>query len=140
VLPLNGVQKFVIILPDYPYPNHLELELKIRGGIVVQPQKGTFILSECRKHFVKISCESYDNYYLLAFTENLENRRKSDILFLYSETNKNFEKIRAWTPHEFWVRIWKKSFLGSKINLKKIIIIKKKAFVKQYSWRSAASP
>jgi len=45
--------------------------------------------------------------------------RKNDILFFYSETNKNFEKLRGWTPNEFSMRIWKKSGLNSKINFKK---------------------
>jgi len=42
------------------------------------------------------------------------------ILFFYSETNKNVEKLRGWTPGEFSMRIWKKSGFSSKINFKKI--------------------
>jgi len=44
-------------------------------------------------------------------------------------------------PHEFLMQIWKKNGLGSKTNfIKKIKNFFKKTFVKQYSWRSAASP
>jgi len=40
--------------------------------MVVLPQKETFMIPEYRKHFLKILWESLDNYYLLAFTENLK--------------------------------------------------------------------
>jgi len=62
--------------------------MPFKGGIIVQPQKGKLCIPEYREHFLNIWCESLDNYYLLAFTEILKN-----------------------------LEIWKKSGLGSKINL-----------------------
>jgi len=98
--------------------------------MVVQPQKGTFCIPEYKKHSLKIWCESLHNHYLLAFTEKLENRRKSDIFFFYSETNINFEKVRVAHPNEFSIRIWKKRFLGSKINFDFFFLNIKKFFCK----------
>jgi len=53
--------------------------LPLWGGKVVQPQKGTFP-----------NPELFDNYYLLAFTENLKNTPKKRLFFV-SVTNNNFE-------------------------------------------------
>jgi len=64
--------------------------------------------------------------------------QKIDILFFKLETNRNFENLRVAHPHEFFMRIWKKKLFRLKKTFKKNF--KKKTFVKQYSWRSAASP
>jgi len=56
----------------------------------------------------------------LAFTQNLKYSPKNR-LFLSSESNKHFEKLRVAHPHEFLMRIWKK-VLRFKINFIKIKI------------------
>jgi len=80
--------------------------------MVVQPPKGTFIVPEFRKHFLKMSCESLVNYYLglglLAFIENIKYSPKKQHLFFNSETNNFFEKLRVAYHHKFLMWIWEK--------------------------------
>jgi len=46
-------------------------------------------------------------------------RRKSDISFFFSVTNKYFEKLRGAYPHDFFMWIWKKKLLRLKNKLYK---------------------
>jgi len=59
------------------------------GGYSFSASKRTFIIPEFRKHFQTISWESIDNYYLLAFTENLKYSPKK-LLFLFL---RNYQQI-----------------------------------------------
>jgi len=68
---------------------------KILGGAALSreygcsAQKGNFCIPEFRKHSLKIWCESFDNYYLLAFTENLKNSpNKQHFIFLLRNKQK----------------------------------------------------
>jgi len=53
-----------------------------RGGIVVQPEKKSFLILVSREHFLKISSKSVDDYHLLAFTRN---KKKSPKTGLFKE-------------------------------------------------------
>jgi len=96
--------------------------LPLKGRTIIQPQKGTFPIPipEFRKHSLKILSKSVDNYYLLAFMENLKNTPKKRDFVFFSVTNKKFEKLRGGNTHDFFTPG------GPPV-------------VKQYSWRSAAS-
>jgi len=87
---------------------------------------------EFRKHFLKIVWKSVDNYYLLAFTENIKYSPKKWLFFLFSETNRNIEKLRL-IPMNFLYGSGNKNCSGSKMKF-----IKEKenqSLAKQYSWQ-----
>jgi len=72
--------------------------------------------------------KSVDNYYLLAFKENLKCSPKQRRFVFYSETWKNIEKLRVAHHHESLILIWKKNFLKFKNELYKKKEIEKSIF------------
>jgi len=69
--------------------------LSLRSGMVVQSEKETFLIPEFRKHYLKISWKSVDNYYLLALRKIKKLAEKLTFYFLTGKLTKIFKHCKG---------------------------------------------